>query len=199
MIPTILIVIGLFFELGCAYALLSVGWSNFIRPALVLKYSIDDFIKYETREGRRFLKKNKELFFQRIIAFSLIGFVLITTGYYLGFATRGESFWAYRLFSEDMIDDEIWDRINEDGKYIADDGKEYTYFIIIENNQIRLNDKVYPINESNTAESEIYKQFSKIPRGSSVILIDNYAASSTYQSVRDILDSIGIRFEEERI
>lgn len=199
MIPTILIALGLLLELGCVYALLSIGWSYFIRPALVLKYSIDDFIKYETREGKRFLKKNKELFFQRVIAVSLIGFVLIATGYYLGFATKGESFWAYRLFSEDTIDGGMWDRINKDGKYVADDGKEYTYFIVIENNQIRLNDKVYYIDDANTAESDINIQLGSIPRGSSVILIDNYATSFTYQSVRDMLDKIGIRFEEERI
>ena len=113
-------------------------------------------------------------------------------GFYLGYAAKGEGFWLYRKLFPDRITVQTWDEINENGQYVADSGKAYTYYVLVSGDKVSLSGEPC----KNLEELEI--KLAEIKRENTVIIIDSFAVSSTYRSVEDMLNEMGIDYEETR-
>ena len=119
-----------------------------------------------------------------------MGVLLFFAGLYVGFAEEGEGFWFYKQFYPKEAASQVWDAIDEDGKFVAEDGKKYTYYILVSGNEISISGERC----ADLAEAE--NRLSSIKRENTVILIDSFAASSTYRSLIRMLDELGIAYEE---
>ena len=122
----------------------------------------------------------------------IMGPSIFLAGIYLGYAAEGEGFWFYKKFYPEAITNQVWDEINEEGQFVAADGKVYTYYILISGKDISLS------GEKCADVAELENRLSKIRRENTVILIDSFAVSSAYHSVETALNELGIEYEETR-
>jgi len=120
------------------------------------------------------------------------GIMMFMAGFYLGYAEKGENFWLYRKFFPDRITVQTWDEINENGQYVAPDGTAYTYYILVSGNKISLS------GESCADLNDLQKRLLEIRRENTVIIIDSFAASSSYHAVEAVLNELGIEYEETK-
>ena len=153
--------------------------TEFIRARLDFK--IQSFVEYNERQLRN-----------AFIISLLMGPVLFGAGLYLGYAAEGDGFWFYKKFYPSAIEKQVWDEINEQGQYVADNGKAYTFYILVSGNDISFcGDKCVDY-------TDLEKRLEQIKRENTVIIIDSFAVSSTYQSVANLLNELGIEYEETR-
>jgi len=123
----------------------------------------------------------------------LIGIMMFFAGMYLGYAAKGDSFWPYRkMFPNRVAVVPVWDEINDAGQFVATDGKAYTYYILVSGNEVSLS------GETCTDLNDLKKRLSEIKRENTVIIIDSFAVSSTYRGVENMLDELGIVYEETK-
>lgn len=120
------------------------------------------------------------------------GIMMFLSGFYLGYAAKGENFWLYQKLFPGRITVQAWDEINENGQYVASDGTAYTYYILISGSKISLS------GEACSDLDDLQKRLSAIRRENTVIIIDSFAASSIYHVVEDMLDELGIEYEETK-
>lgn len=153
--------------------------TEFIRARLDSK--IQSFVEYNTRLLRNVF-----------IVSAFMGIVVFFAGIYLGYAAEGEGFWFYKKFFPQEETNQVWDDINEQGQFVAEDGRVYTYYILISGNEISI------CGEECRNYVDLQERVSQIRRENTVIIIDSFAVSSVYQSVRNLLDELGIEYEETR-
>ena len=120
------------------------------------------------------------------------GLMMFFAGLYLGYAAKGEGFWLYRKLFPDRITVQTWDEINENGQYVADSGKAYTYYVLVSGDKVSLS------GEPCAGLTELKNKLTAIKRENTVIIIDSFAVSSTYRSVEDMLNEMGFDYEETR-
>lgn len=121
-----------------------------------------------------------------------VGILLFSTGFYLGYAAKGDDFWLYQKLFPDRITTLVWDDINEDGQYVAENGKAYTYYIRVEKNEISLSD------EKCADLTDLKNRLSNIRRENTVMIIDSFAVASTYHAIVEMLKEMGMDYEETR-
>ncbi len=123
----------------------------------------------------------------------LVGLLMFFSGFYLGYADRGEDFWLYKkLFPSKQTMAPVWDEINEAGQFVAADGRAYTYYILVSGEEISLS------GTQCSGMGDLEKRLSEIKRENTVIIIDSFAVSSAYRSVEELLNRMGIDYEETR-
>ena len=128
--------------------------------------------------------------FNIYITLVIVGILFIITGFYAGFTEHGSKFWLYKiLYSSGEAQHS--DRITEDGQYIASDGKEYNFYILIRGSNIYFKDELC---ENQSALEEKIKVFD---RTNTIVIYDDFAVSSAYHSVVGLLDKSGIHYIEE--
>lgn len=121
------------------------------------------------------------------------GIMMFFAGFYLGYAEKGEGFWLYKkLFPDRIAAVQVWDEINESGQYVADSGEVYTYYILVSEDGVSLS------GQQCTDLSDLKNRLSEIRRENTVIVIDSFAVSSVYHAVEDMLNELGIEYEETR-
>jgi len=120
------------------------------------------------------------------------GILMFFAGLYLGYAAKGDGFWLYRKMFPNRIAVQTWDEINEDGQFVAEDGKTYTYYILVSGDEVSLS------GEKCTDVNDLKNRLSAIKRENTVIIFDDFAVSSTYHNIVKLLDELGIDYEETK-
>ena len=120
------------------------------------------------------------------------GILMFFAGFYLGYAAKGDDFWLYRKLFPDRIVVHTWDEINENGQYVADDGRAFTYYVLVSGDKVSLS------GEPCADLEDLEKRLTEIKRENTVIIIDSFAVSSTYRGVEKMLNEMGIDYEETR-
>lgn len=191
MIPYILICIGIILMLVAIIGFIRLLLLPFNRMREVVYKREDDFLKYESREGKKYLKQSLNQLTWLYVITLFAGIVCFFLGVYLGYAAKGDSFWFYKqIFGEDSKT-EYWDKISEEGKFIADDGTEYTYYILVSGDE-------YIFSGVECLDfDELKKNIEEIRRENTVILIDSYAVASKYHAAEKLLKELGIKYETE--
>lgn len=143
-------------------------------------------------EIRKYVWQEKRHLTRDFIVCLLVGIMMFFAGLYLGYAAKGENFWLYRKLFPNTITVQVWDEINENGQFVSADGKAYSYYVLISERDISLS------GEPCTDLEDLKTRLSGIRRENSVIIIDSFAVSSTYHAVENILNELGIEYEETR-
>lgn len=191
MIPYILIIIGIVLTLVAIIGFIRLLLLPFTRMRGVVFEREDDFLKYQSREGKKYFRSNLKQITWIYLAILIAGLSCFLLGMYLGYAAKGDSFWLYRqIFGEDKKIGE-WDRISEDGTFIAEDGKEYKYYILVDGKECSF------CGETCADLTELSADLDDIRRENTVILIDSFAVSSVYRDVEQLLKESGIKYETE--
>ena len=120
------------------------------------------------------------------------GILMFFAGFYLGYAAKGDGFWLYRKLFPDRIVVHTWDEINESGQYVSEDGRAFTYYVLVSGNAVSLS------GEPCADLTELKNKLSEIKRQNTVMVIDSFAVASTYRGVEKILNELGIDYEVTR-
>lgn len=121
-----------------------------------------------------------------------VGILMFFAGLYLGYAAKGDGFWLYRKLFPDKVVVHTWDEINENGQYVSDDGRAFTYYVLIDGDKVSLS------GEPCADMEELQKKLAEIKRENTVMIIDSFAVSATYRGVEAMLNELGIDYEETR-
>ena len=191
MIPRAFIVIGIFMMIIGVIGLLSLILLP-IKERHEIVYDREyDYIRsrMDPIVGKFVWRAKKELIRDYFICL-FMGVLLFFAGLYVGFAEEGEGFWFYNQFYPQDAASQIWDDIDEDGKYVAEDGRKYTYYILVSGKEVSIS------GEKCADLEEVENRLSAIKRENKVILIDSFAAAFTYHSIMNMLNELGIEYEE---
>ena len=120
------------------------------------------------------------------------GILMFFAGLYLGYAAKGDGFWLYRKMFPNQIVVHTWDEINESGQYVSEDGKAYTYYVLVSGDTLSLS------GEPCADLTELKNKLAEIKRENTVMIVDSFAVSSTYHGVKKLLNELGIDYEETR-
>lgn len=193
MIPTILIVFGVLFVIAGVIGLLSMLILP-IKERMEIVYDREyDFIRSRLdAEIRRHVWHEKRYLTRDFAILCVIGLLMFGAGVYLGYAKKGENFWFYKHFLAEEQTGSVWDEINEEGQYVAEDGKTYTYYILVSGRKISLSSE--PCGDL----EDLKRKLEEIRRENTVMLIDSFSVSSTYHDVKELLSELGIKYEETR-
>lgn len=191
MIPRAFIVIGIFMMIIGVIGLLSL-----ILLPIKERHEIVYDREYDYIRSRmdpivgKFVWRAKKELIRDYFTCLFMGVLLFFAGLYVGFAEEGEGFWFYKQFYPQDAASQIWDDIDEDGKYVAEDGRKYTYYILVSGKEVSIS------GEKCADLEEVENRLSAIKRENKVILIDSFAAAFTYHSIMDMLNELGIEYEE---
>ena len=184
-VGTVAVIIGLIGSIRLAFLPL-------IRAHQVVFNRKDDYLFYESAQGKRVLRSQKKFLLNIYITFVVIGGLAVLAGVYLGFADKGPKFWFFKnMFSSEEASHN--DVINEEGQYISKEGKEYNYYIRIRGTEIYFKDDDEPCEDDEDLEDRL-KDFDRM---NTVVVYDDYAVSSEYHSVIKLLENLGIHYIEE--
>lgn len=136
-------------------------------------------------------REQKKLIRDSVIAI-FVGIMMFYAGFYLGYAEKGENFWLYKKMYPDRVTVQVWDEINAAGQFVADDGKAYTYYVLIDGNEISF------CGEKCADLADFKARLKQIKRENTVIIYDSFAVASTYRAVEDALNELGIEYEETK-
>lgn len=125
-----------------------------------------------------------------------VGVMMFFAGIYLGYAEKGASFWPYRMLFPNEVSiqtqNQVWDKLNESGQFVASDGTTYTYYILVSGNDISLSGEVC------ADLADLKRKLEEIRRENTVVVYDSFAVSSTYRAVKRTLNELGIDYEETK-
>lgn len=190
MVPYILIIAGIAAVIYGLIGLIRIAFLPLVRAHQVVFKRKDDYLFYENARGKRLLRSQTKFLVNIYITLVIVGSLGIITGFYAGFTEHGPDFWLYKtLFSAE--EEHKNDRINDEGQYIASDGKEYNYYILIRGSDIYFKDELCADN------SELEERIKDFDRTNTIVVHDDYAVSSTYHFVVDLLNGSGIHYIEE--
>ncbi len=194
MIPWILMIIGVVAVLAGGFGLLSLYIYLPIKEKFEIVYDRDkEFIQArldsETQSVVAYHKKQLQTLF--LISF-LLGWMMLLSGFYLGYAAQGEEFWLYQKLYPQASANQVWDELNDEGQFVAESGKAYTYYIVISGKEISL------CGEPCADYNDLKEKLAQIRKENTVMVIDSFAVSSTYHSVENILNELGLSYEETR-
>ena len=194
MIPWILMIIGAVAVLVGGFGLLSLYIYLPIKEKFEIVYDRDkEFIKArldsETQSVVTYHKKQLQTLF---LSSFLLGWMMFLSGFYLGYAAQGEGFWLYQKLYPQASANQVWDELNDEGQFVAESGKAYTYYIVISGKEISL------CGEPCADYYDLKEKLTQIRKENTVMIIDSFAVSSTYHSVENILNELGLSYEETR-
>ena len=194
MIPWILMIIGAVAVLVGGFGLLSLYIYLPIKEKIEIVYDRDkEFIKArldsETQSVVTYHKKQLQTLF---LSSFLLGCMMFLSGFYLGYAAQGEGFWLYQKLYPQASANQVWDELNDEGQFVAESGKAYTYYIVISGKEISL------CGEPCADYYDLKEKLTQIRKENTVMIIDSFAVSSTYHSVENILNELGLSYEETR-
>ena len=195
MIPWILIILGalctVFGVLGLISLLLLPIFERF---EIVYDKDKEIIQARMDREYGRHVRYEQRNLTRDFIVCIFAGLLMFFAGLYLGYAAKGDGFWLYRKLFPNRIAVETvaWDAINENGQFVAEDGTAYTYYVLISGDTVHLS------GEACEDLTDLRTRLTEMQRQNTVMIIDSFAVSSTYRSVRDMLDELGIDYEETR-
>ena len=190
MIPSILIIAGACSVLYGLIGVIRIALLPLVRAHQVVFKRKDDYLFYENTKGRRLLKSQKKFLMNIYLTLIIVGSLVIAAGFYAGFTDHGPDFWLYKNFFS-IVEEIRSDKITEDGKYLASDGKEYNYYIFVRGSEIFFGD------ESCADTVALEDKVKGVDRSNTIVIYDDFAVSATYHSVVDLLDSLGINYIEE--
>ena len=193
MIPWTLIIIGGLLVAFGVLGLISLWVLPFFERFEVV-YDKDKEIRSARMDkeiGKQVWYEKKNLIRDFIVSI-FAGILMFFAGLYLGYAAKGDDFWLYRKLFPDRIAVQTWDEINENGQYVAEDGRAFTYYVLVSGKEVSLS------GEPCVDMEELKSKLTAVKRENTVIIIDSFAVSSTYRSVVDMLDKLGIDYEETR-
>ena len=193
MIPWTLIIIGGLLVAFGVLGLISLWVLPFFERFEVV-YDKDKEIlsaRMDKEIGKQVWYEKKNLIRDFIVSI-FAGILMFFAGLYLGYAAKGDDFWLYRELFPDRIAVQTWDEINENGQYVAEDGRAFTYYVLVSGKEVSLS------GEPCVDMEELKSKLTAVKRENTVIIIDSFAVSSTYRSVVDMLDKLGIDYEETR-
>lgn len=150
---------------------------------------------YQSRTDKEFAKLvwyEKRHLIRDFIICIFVGILMFFAGFYLGYAAKGEGFWLYKKLFPSQITVHTWDEINENGQYVSEDGRAYTYYILVDGDKVSLS------GEPCASLEELKTRLAEIKRENTVIIIDSFAVSSTYRGVKTLLNEMGMDYEETR-
>lgn len=196
MLPTVLIVVGTILVGFGVIGIIALSFEPLVKAFRVVFLRDVDYYVYDSDRGRITLEKEYRILRRGLVFVIVIGTIMLGTGLFLKYTPRGNDL----LTSEDTEgvtkgDDEadnMPDIYDEDsGKYVSNDGTQYSYCIVISGTTIGFNHNKYSdVNE--------FEQFlCTLDRGHTILLIDDFAVLKTYKSVTDLLDYYGMNYEEE--
>ena len=193
MIPWTLIIVG-----ALCTVLGVIGWiSLFLLPVFErfeIVYEKDKEIihaRLDPEYGKQVWYEKKHL--KRDFTICIFaGILMFFAGFYLGYAAKGEDFWLYRKMFPDRITTQVWDAINEDGQFVAEDGREYTYYILVSEDEVSFS------GEKCSDLTDLKVRLANIRRENTVIVIDSFAVASTYHAIVEMLKEMGMDYEETR-
>ena len=195
MIPWTLIIIGALLVIFGVLGLISLWVLPFFERFEVVYDKDKEIIsaRMDPEIGKQVWYEKKNLIRDFIVAI-FAGILMFFAGMYLGYAAKGENFWLYRKLFPDRLTVETmaWDAINENGQFVDEDGKAYTYYVLISGDTVSLS------GETCADLEELKSRLTEIKRENTVIIIDSFAAASTYRGVRAMLNEMGIDYEETR-
>ena len=193
MIPWILIIIGsLCTVLGIVGLIALLVLPIFERFELVFDKEKEI---YQSRTDQAFAKLvwyEKRRLTRDFIICIFVGILMFFAGFYLGYAAKGEGFWLYRKLFPNQIAVHTWDEINENGQYVSEDGRAYTYYVLVSGDKVSLSGEPC----ANLEELKI--KLTGIKRENTVMIIDSFAVSSAYWGVKTLLNEMGMDYEETR-
>ena len=120
----------------------------------------------------------------------LMGPLVFLSGFYLGYAAEGDGFWLYQKLYPQASSNQVWDELNEKGQFVSESGKAYTYYIVVSGKEIAL------CGEPCADYADLKEKLSQIRKENTVMVIDSFAVSSAYHSVENILNELGLSYEE---
>ncbi len=194
MIPWILIIVGAAMTLIGAVGLVRLYICLPIKEKFRIVYDRDkEFIQARLNPKLQdFVNYNAEQLRTKFMSLLLFGLLIFLAGYYLGYAAEGEGFWLYQKFFPQASASQVWDELNEKGQFVSESGKAYTYYIVISGKEIALRGE--PCADYN----DLKEKLSQIKKENTVMVIDSFAVSSSYHSVENILNELGLSYEETR-
>lgn len=194
MLPNVMIITGIIFiTIGLLMMVMIV-----IQPLkkafeIVFKRNAD-YLAYEQGEGRELLDSHIRIITTTCIIFLITGIILLSIGMYYKHIQRGEL--KENVIDNGNISDMPVNVANEgeegrtlEGLYVSSEGKVYKYDISIHGKMISFNGmKLVGIDE-------LEEKLKKIGSEYTVFLRDDFAISSTYHEVENLLEKYGIRYD----
>lgn len=163
-----------------------------VSPLTIKMHSIiGQEVLEETDQIKRNRKKDRDLLMSISIAMIFIGGLLFLIGIYFGYADRGDGFWFHKLFYDSDEAVLCMDNISDDGRYIAKNGKEYSFYIIVQG------DKYEFCSEPCDNFDDLKEKLSHIRLGETFLLVDNYAVAAEYNAAIKLLSENGNKIEME--
>ena len=154
----------------------------------------DDYVFYESDKGKELLRRKKKSVLTASIFFLIVGAILFGIGYFMKFSPHGyEEAGDVAEVSINEVDDMHVQGLDKDGKYHDKDGKIYSSYIEVTGLEIRHNGQL--IGDIDAFQN--YVSENKISRTMEIYVIDNYAASSAYHKVIEILSERAIPFNKD--
>lgn len=195
MIPIIMMITGGILILISLAGLIQYVFEPFRRTYRIVIRREEDYAHYTSPRNFAMLQKARKTYLTGILVMFVTGFVLSYAGAYLQFGERGFGF----LFSAKMpegtdetdadVTGELENRIDESGNYIDGEGKNYSNYIVVKGHVVAFKEQEF--NDMGEFRSFI----SNISDMGTVYIVDDYAASSTYREVTDVLDECGFDYE----
>ncbi|MBP3593745.1 MAG: hypothetical protein J6J44_04400 [Lachnospiraceae bacterium] len=193
MIPWTLIIVGALCVIVGVLGLISLILLPIFERFEIVYDKDKEIIQARTdKEFGKHVRYEKKNLTRDFIICILLGTMMFFAGFYLGYAEKGENFWLYKKLFPDRVTVQVWDEINEAGQFVTEDGKAYTYYILVSGDEVSLSG--LPCADMEDLE----KRLSEVKRENTVIIYDSFAVSSTYREVKKILNKMGFDYEETR-
>lgn len=190
MIPTIIMVLGALIFLFSLVMLVR----NSISPLVVRWRNTHGEVELISTDKINLSRKKDRTFFYVLFTSTMTaGLLMFCFGFSLGYADKGEGFWFYHLVEGDTVTEQKWDRISDEGDFIADDGRKYPYYLLVRGNEYEFRGK------SCENIDAVREQISRIPRENTVMIIDSYAVSQKVKDAEKLLKEMGIQYETEEV
>lgn len=190
MIPTLIMISGFLIFAVSFILLIRILVSPFV---VRWKNAHGDVELIETEQISVSRKKDRTFFIILFVCLMIAGSMLFCLGFSLGYADKGKGFWFYRLAEGSISETKKWDRLSEDGDFIAEDGRKYPYYLVIRGN-------TYEFRGSECEDiGDVKERLSKISRENTVMLIDSFAVSEKMNDAEKLLIEMGIQYEIEEV
>ena len=180
--------------LGTITAILGLGLliKTILSPFWVMFRSLNgQTIPEENENIQRTRRNHRKLLISISFVLICMGGIFFLAGLYLGYAARGEGFWFHKLFYDSEEAVLCMENITDDGKYIAENGKEYSFYIIVQG------DKYEFCSEPCDNFDDLKEKLSHIRLGETFLLVDNYAVAAEYNAAVNLLSEKGYKIEME--
>lgn len=197
MLPRILMIVG-----AASFILGFIGIFNLMIDPIKTMFNVvfkrkDDYVFFETDKGKKLLDRQKKSLLTASIFFMFVGGILFGVGYYLKYGPKGyaEGIESENIseISEVSVNELHVQGLDKDGVYHDKNGVSYPSYIEVVGQEIK-HDGQY-IGDISAFENYISE--GKISRTKTLYLLDNFAASSTYHRVDELLNDNAIPHDKD--